>query len=118
MYELDAHRPVALVEQDPGGGRVQHYVEIRTVPGRAEEGARRGEPRAVSGRGLRYRESGVRPSVQIHRVVSWTNVIVSLRARRKVRKRKREKRAKRRERGRGEGGGGERRNPSRVLDLV
>lgn len=68
--ELDADRPVILVEEDLRRRRVQHYVEIRTIPGGTQEGARRGESRAIPGRGLRYGEPGVGPSVQINRVVA------------------------------------------------
>lgn len=68
--ELDADRPVILVEEDLCRRRVQHYVEIRTVPGGTQEGARRGKSRAISGRGLSYGEPGVGPSVQINRFVS------------------------------------------------
>lgn len=68
--ELDADRPVILVEEDLRRRRVQHYVEIRAIPGGTQEGARRGESRAIPGRGLCYGEPGVGPSVQINRVVS------------------------------------------------
>lgn len=68
--ELDADRSVALIEEDPRRRRVQHYVQIRPIPGGTEKSASRRQPWAVSGRGLRYGESRVRPSVQIDRVVS------------------------------------------------
>jgi len=70
VNKFDADRPVVLVKEDSRCRRIQHYMEIRSVPGGAQKSARRGQSRAVSGRGLRYGESGVRPSVQIDRVIS------------------------------------------------
>lgn len=70
MIKFDADRSVVLVEEDPRCRGVQHYMEIRSVPGGTQKSTRRGQSRAISGRGLRYGKSGVRPSVQIDRVVS------------------------------------------------
>lgn len=48
-----------LVDKDLGDGRVQHDVQVGSVLGRAQEGARDGQARTVAVCGLCYRESSM-----------------------------------------------------------
>ena len=66
VNEFNTHGLLVSVEQYPGGGRVEHNVEIASVAGRPEESPGRREPRAVSRGGLSYREARMSASVQVH----------------------------------------------------